>query len=77
MGKEILGQYKKPAQVKGNRHIFILSSSTKFWNGDMEIDKKEFLYIAKNYRTMWANADTLGFLLDMQDGKVVNVGWVS
>lgn len=76
MKRSILGEYGKPEIVKGDRHIFILSSATKFWSGDIEISKERFLSIEKVDRKKWANQDTISFMLDMKDGKVVNAGWV-
>lgn len=64
----------KPELVKGNKHIFILSSKTKFWSGDTIISKKRFLTEAKAFKT-WMDRSTRGLLIDMEDGKVVSVGW--
>ena len=64
----------KSARARGKKHIFIISSKTKFWSGDTIIGQNRFLNEAKNYKN-WPDRDTRGLLIDMKDGKLVNVGW--
>ena len=64
----------KAVRVKGNKHVFVLSSQTKFWSGDTVISKDRFLNEAKNYKK-WLDINSRGLLIDMKDGKVINMGW--
>ena len=69
-------EYAKGVRVKGKKHVFRLSSNTKYWSGDMAIGKDKFLYYAKEYKSLWANLDTTGIIIDLKDGVVVDVGFV-
>lgn len=73
-GQLMRGANNKSERVKGDKHVFIISSQTTFWSGDTVISKSRFLSEAKNYKK-WLDIDTRGLLLNMRDGKVVNVGW--
>ena len=63
----------KTERVAGNKHIFILSSKIKYWSGDHNISKEEFIYISKNYIKNWAN--TVGIDIIIENGEVVTLGF--